>query len=108
MSGWMINIELAVDEVQDLLASLPGSRLTVAPDGFALAFFAEGVVAYGSKAHPECGTDLTVKGPSPAEPAWQLYRFLETQTSDDVVLWMMDDGSVLAAARGTSAEELGL
>lgn len=108
MSGWMINVELAVDDVQYLLRSLPHSRLTVDPDGFALAFFAKGVVAYGNDATPERGTDITVKGAPLEESSWQLYRFLEAGTSENVVLWMMNDGSQLEAARGTNAERLGL
>jgi hypothetical protein len=108
VSGWMINIELPVADVQDLLQSMPNNGLTAVRDGFALAFCAPDVVAYGSDAAPDRGTDITVKGSPIEESSWQLYRFLEAGTSEDVTLWMVNDGSQLEAARGTTAEELGL
>lgn len=107
MSGWDINIELTVNEVQDILATMPDTMLTVHPDHFALSLSEDGV-AYGEDAAPDRGTDITVKAGALEEPAWQLYRFLESATDSSVVLWMMNDGALLEAARGTTAEELGL
>ena len=106
MSGWMINIDLPVAEVQSLLEKVPGGRLTVSAEGFSLSF-PDGVVAYGSDAAPEVGTDITVKGPSETRQ-WEIYRELESRTADDVVMWMMNDGAAFEAGRGTTAEALGL
>ena len=102
----MINIDLPVSEVQSLLARVPGGLLTVFAEGFSLSF-SDGVVAYGSDATPEAGTDITVKGPSPTRQ-WEIYRELESRTPDDVVMWMMNDGAAFEAGRGTTAEALGL
>jgi hypothetical protein len=102
----MINIELPLAEVQRVLERLPEGRLTAFAGGFALAF-PDGVVAYGSDADPEAGTDITVKGPADTRQ-WQIYRHLERETSDEVVLWMMNDGAVFEAGRGTTAKRLGL
>jgi hypothetical protein len=106
MSGWMINVALSVPDVQDILDRLPDTQLRVAAGAFSLSF-PDGVVAYGSDASPDTGTDITVKGPA-AERARQIYRHLELETSDDVVLWMMNDGAVFEAGRGTTAGDLGL
>jgi hypothetical protein len=106
MSGWMINIELPLQQVQQILGSLPEGQVKGFPDGFSVTF-ADGVVAYGSDADPDAGTDIVVKGPADTRQ-WQLYRHLENETADDVVLWMMNDGAVFVAGRGTTARELGL
>ena len=102
----MINIDLPLTEVQSLLEQVSDGQLSVRADGFSLSFL-DGVVAYGSDAAPEAGTDITVKGHSPTRH-WQIYRHLESRTSDDVVMWMMNDGAVFEAGRGTTAEALGL
>jgi hypothetical protein len=106
VSGWMINIGLPLAEVQRLLEQLSDGQLSLFADGFSMSF-PDGVVAYAADAAPEVGTDLTVKGPSPSRH-WQIYKHLESRTPDDVVMWMMNDGAVFEAGRGTTAKALGL
>jgi hypothetical protein len=106
MAGWMINIELPLSQVQEILVRLPEGRVTGFAEGFSL-LFADGVVAYGSDADPDAGTDIVVKGPDDRRQ-WQIYRHLENETPGDVVLWMMNDGALFEAGRGTTARELGL
>lgn len=106
MSGWMISIDLRLGQVQEILEGLPESELKVFADGFSLVF-PNGVVAYGSVAEPDPGTDIVIKGPCDGQQ-WEIYRQLERQTPNDVVLWMMNDGAVFEVGRGTTARELGL
>lgn len=106
MAGWMINIELPLPQVQEILERLPEGRVTGFAEGFSLSF-ADGVVAYGSDADPDAGTDIVVKGPADRRQ-WQIYRHLESETPGDVVIWMMNDGALFEAGRGTTARELGL
>jgi hypothetical protein len=102
----MINIDLPLEQVQEILETLPEGHVKGFAEGFSVTF-QDGVVAYGSDAEPDAGTDIVVKGPADARQ-WQLYRHLETGTPADVVLWMMDDGAVFVGGRGVTAGELGL
>ncbi|WP_141821380.1 hypothetical protein [Humibacillus xanthopallidus] len=102
----MINIDLPLEIVQQILEALPEGQVKGFAEGFSVTF-ADGVVAYGSDAEPDAGTDIVVKGPA-ATRQWQLYRHLESESPNDVVLWMMNDGAVFVAGRGTTAAELGL
>lgn len=104
MSSWMINIELPVERVRGLLRTIEGATFTDIPGGIGLDF-GDQRVAWVGDALPDAGTDIIVKDAS--ETIGRLiYAFLADRTSG--VMWMTDDGGLLRACRGVTADELGL
>lgn len=104
MSGWMINIDLAVDEVVPLLQAMPGAQAGGTPPPAAVVWEDESSIEIWD-ASPDAGTDISVYDFTERR-GWVVFDFLVDRTAANI--WMMDDGGLLLSGRGVDPEGLGL
>ena len=104
MSGWMINIDLPVDEVVPLLQAMTGGRAGSTPPPAAVVWEDESSIEIWD-ASPDIGTDISVYDFTERR-GWMVFDFLVERTAANI--WMMDDGGLLLSGRGVNPDELGL
>lgn len=104
MSGWMINIDLPVDEVVPLLQGMTGARAGSTPPPAAVVWEDESSIEIWD-ASPDIGTDISVYDFTERR-GWMVFDFLVDRTAANI--WMMDDGGLLLSGRGVNPDELGL
>lgn len=104
MSGWMINIDLPLEQVSALLRGMDGATFIESHQGLSLDF-GQARGARATSAFPDVGSDIAVGDITETLP-WTIYDFLAERTS--AVMWMVDDLTMLVTARGTTPEALGL